>query len=458
MNRPNIVIINCDDLGYGDLGCYGSSLNETPFIDSLAENGMKFTSFYASSPVCSPSRASLMTGSLPPRVSINRVLFPGEPYGLNPSEYTIGNLCKDNGYSTMIIGKWHCGDQVEVLPTNFGFDDYYGLPYSNDMGRQVQRSENDFFASMPPLPLIHGSEVIEQQPDQRSLTERYVEKAKEFMRSSKDKPFLLYFAQMHVHLPLYALETFVESSKNGDFGACVAEVDWSCKAIVHELKRLGVYDNTLIIFTSDNGSRGADGASNAPLRGSKFHTWEGGMRVPFIAHWNGKIKSGAVNDNIAANIDLLPTIANLIGAVLPDELAIDGVDISGYFTDTEKVLRDEMAYYCQSETGRGYLNAVRKGDWKLHFAFYDKEYDSPKLYNLRTDIKEEFDLYDDNPDIVCAIESVANRYRTELGDEHLDITGSSVRECYISSDPKPLTTYDEDHPYVIALYDKCDRG
>ncbi len=457
MKKPNVILINCDDLGYGDLGCYGSKVNDTPFIDSLAENGMKFTSFYAASPVCSPSRASLMTGCLPPRVSINRVLFPGEPYGLNTNEYTIGNLFKDNDYNTMIIGKWHCGDQIEVLPTNFGFDDYYGLPYSNDMGRQ--KGDVSFSFPTPPLPLIHGTEVIEEQPDQRSLTERYVEKGKEFIRKSKDEPFFLYFAQMHVHLPLYAHETFVEQSKNGDFGACVAEVDWSCKAIVTELKRLGLYEDTVIIFTSDNGSRAKDGASNAPLRGNKFTTFEGGMRVPFIIHWPNHIKENSVNDNIASNIDLLPTLAGVIGAKLPENLVIDGMDIKDCFNDTEIAVRDEMAFYQQSDdVNIAYLNAVRKGDFKLHLSYFGGEDEKPQLFNLKDDISESNDIYENHPEIVLELESIAQNYREKLGDKHKNIKGKEVRPCHISDNPKTLTEYDEDHPYIVALYDKSERG
>ncbi len=462
MRKPNILLINCDDLGYGDLGCYGSTVNETPFIDSLAKEGMRFTSFYSASPVCSPSRASLMTGCFPPRVDINRVLFPGEPDGLNQQEYTIANLCKDNGYSTMIIGKWHCGDQVECLPTNFGFDDYYGLPYSNDMGIQKNTEQQDLCNrnpyARPPLPLIHGTEVIEQQPDQRSLTERYVEKAKEFMRANADKPFLLYFAQMHVHLPLYAVDSFVRASKNGDFGACVAEVDWSCKALVYELKRLGIYEDTLIIFTSDNGSKADYGASNAPLRSHKFTTWEGGMRVPFIAHWHNHIQPNLVNDNIGCNIDMLPTIARLIGGEVPTTNPIDGLDISPCFYDTGSTVRDEMVYFLQSNKSRPYLNAVRKGDWKLHFAFHQDEYTEPHLYNLREDIGETNNVYSEHPAIVAKLEEIAEKYRLTLGDEHRDITGTEIRKRYISTDPKPLTTYDEDHPYIIAIYDKTERG
>lgn len=218
--KPNVIIINCDDLGYGDLECYGSKINNSPYVNKLAESGMLFTNAYSASPVCTASRAGLFTACYPPRVNMHRVLFPGEAYGLNTSEYTMSDMFKENGYKTMIIGKWHLGDQMEHFPTNFGFDDYFGIPYSNDMGRQIGRLD------FPPLPLISGTEIIQEQPDQCSVTERYTEKAVSFIRKNKDENFFLYLAHMHVHLPLYAQERFMNESRNGDFGACVAEMDW----------------------------------------------------------------------------------------------------------------------------------------------------------------------------------------------------------------------------------------
>ncbi len=315
--KPNIILINCDDLGYGDLGCYGSQKNDTPYLDKLAKEGIRFTDFYMASPVCSPSRGAMLTGCYPPRIGFGSfhgeiVLFPGFDIGLDPDEITIADVLRGAGYRTMHVGKWHCGDQLEFLPTSHGFDDYYGLPYSNDM------AINEVNKQFPPLPLLHGTDVIEQQPDQRSITERYTEKSIEFIRDSQNQPFFLYLGHMHVHLPLYAPQVFEKKSRNGDYGACVMAIDWSTGAIVEALKKYGVYQNTMIIFTSDNGSRNDFGESNGILRGSKRETWEGGQRVPFIVHWAGHIEP-AVNSAIISSLDLLPSLAVIAGGELPHD-------------------------------------------------------------------------------------------------------------------------------------------
>ena len=445
--KPNVILINCDDLGYGDLGCYGSKANKTPYLDKLAENGIKFTSFYAASPVCSPSRAALMTGCYPARVGINRVLFPGEPYGLDPGEFTMPKLFKNAGYRTMMVGKWHCGDQKEFLPDKFGFDGYYGLPYSNDMGINLKTTDR---VKYPPLPLISNGQVIEEQPDQRSLTERYVEKCIEFIRASKDDNFFLYFAQMHVHLPLYAAERFVGESDNGDFGACAASLDWACGALMYELEKQGISDNTMIILTSDNGSRGADGASNLPLRGGKFSTWEGGLRIPFIMSWNEKIKPGE-NDKIAAQIDLLPTFAAMLNQNLGDR-KIDGFDLSGMLFDDEPSPRREFVYY---QSGMK-LEAVRKDNWKLHF--YKNDAPVKLLYNLEEDIGENGSLYDLHPEIVNELTEIYDRYKNMLGDDITGVKGGETRECMVIENPVTLTVYDPNHPYIVAMYDKTEMG
>lgn len=447
--KPNVIIINCDDMGYGDLGCYGSVKNHTPAIDALAREGVRFTSFYAASPVCSPSRAALMTGCYPPRVGITRVLFPGEPYGLDPAEYTMPKLFHEAGYATMIVGKWHCGDQLESLPKRFGFDDYYGLPYSNDMGMQRRKDPN--FPAMPPLPLLSGDEVIEQQPDQEGLTERYVEQSIRFLRKNKDTPFFLYFAQMHVHLPLYAAHHFSAASENGDFGACMASVDWSVAALVAELKRLGIYEDTLLIFTSDNGSLAANGASNAPLRGTKHTVWEGGLRVPFIVHWKGHAKEGTVVRNMASNIDLLPTFAALLGKELPRNRPIDGVNVLPMLLGEDKPAREEMCYF----QGKN-LAAFRKGRYKLHRTA--KGEPNPGLFDLEEDVSEAVDISGKQPQLVAELEKRAREVAALLGDECAGVAGEEVRPCLCVEDPKPLTEYDENHPYIVALYDKSEAG
>ena len=451
MKKPNVILINCDDLGYGDLGCYGSKVNSTPAIDRLASEGTRFTDFYMASPLCSPSRGAMLTGCYPPRISFGAfdgqgVLFPGQGLGLHNDEVTIADLLREAGYRTKIIGKWHCGDQPEFLPLNYGFDEYYGLPYSNDMGRQAGRKKQ-----YPPLPLIKDNAVIQEQPDQRALTERYVEQALDFIGTQRDEPFFLYLAHMHVHLPLYASERFVQESRNGDYGACVAGIDWSVQCILHKLDEEGLTDDTLIIFTSDNGGRGDNGGSNYPLRGAKGSTWEGGMRVACIMRYPGKIPAGRVCSEMFASIDFLPTIAALCGADLP-EAKIDGLDLSALcLGESGAKLRETFYYYRQNN-----LEAVRCGDWKLHVRKGGEKV--RLLYNLADDVSEEHNLYDSRPDIVVWLEKLTDECRAKLGDEAEGIEGAEVRPIGRVENAKPLTEYDENHPYIIAMYDKPEAG
>ena len=406
-SKPNVIIIFADDLGYGDLGCYGSKINETPTLDKMADEGKKFSNFYVSSPVCSPSRASLMTGCYPQRISFGtfdglRVLFPGQGIGLSNEEKTVAKTFKESGYSTKIIGKWHCGDQEEFLPTNHGFDSYFGIPYSNDMGRQVKIKDyipNDSSLhkitewDRPPLPLVRDKEVIQEQPDQRSIAERYTEDAVKFMRENKETPFFLYLAHMQVHLPLYAAEKFVKESKNGDYGACVASIDWSTKVIFDELKELGIDENTIVIFTSDNGSRLQNqGGSNGNLRGGKGQTWDGGQRVPCIIRWPGKINEGQQTDALSTTMDFLPSITKLIGGNLPSK-KIDGIEMSDlFFSNENSSKRDSFLYYNEDE-----LEAIRYKNWKLHFKKEDKLIN--ELYDLDNDISEKVNLYSSHKEI-----------------------------------------------------------
>jgi arylsulfatase A len=471
--KPNIILINCDDLGYGDLGCYGSKKHDTPYIDRLAEEGIRFTDFYASSPVCSPSRGGMMTGCYPPRIGFGSfnseiVLFPGDDLGLNPEEISMATMLKNAGYRTMHIGKWHCGDQEEFLPTNHGFDDYYGIPFSNDMART---EKNDRF---PPLPLLHGIDVIQQQPDQRSLTERYTEKSIEFIKNSTDNPFFLYLAHMHVHLPLYAPEHFVKKSRNGDYGACVMAVDWSTGAIVEALKEYGVYENTIILFTSDNGSRNDFGESNGILRGGKRETWEGGQRVPFIVHWKG-VTQPKVCHELICSLDLYPSLATIAGGEIPKDRIIDGIDLSDLLLGrTNKSKRDTFYYYLSNT-----LEAARVGDWKLHVAkprisrereditrdasavpkpIIDDSIAVYELYNLREDPAEQYNLYEQHPDIVDRIMKKIEICREDIGDAFTNTVGKNVRSVGKVEHAKPLTEYDENHPYIISMYDKTEVG
>lgn len=407
------------------------------------------TSCYAPAPICSPSRAGMLTGCYPPRVGVNRVLFPGDSIGLNPDEYTLGNLFHDAGYKTMLVGKWHCGDQKQFLPLHFGFDEYYGLPYSNDMGIQA-RPDGEERAAYPPLPLLSGSSVVECQPDQRSLTERYAARCCEFITSCAGEPFFLYFAQMHVHLPLYAHERFVRASRNGDFGACVAELDWACASIWDTVRRLGLLENTLFLFTSDNGSRADHGASNAPLRGGKFTTWEGGLRVPAIAVWEGHI-APSVSDDLISQMDFLPTFASLLGRPLP-EREIDGLDLSEFLFHGGESKRDSFAYYSHS----GQLEAVRSGPYKLHL--YRDGQPVRLLFDLRSDIGETTDLSVSLPEIADKLEVVFHDAARRTGNTLDGTPGMGLRSPGYEQEPKFLCEYDPDCPYLVAEYDKDDVG
>lgn len=452
--RPNIVLINCDDLGYGDLGCYGSTVNDTPEIDRMASEGMRFTDFYAASPLCSPSRGAMLTGCYPPRIGFGEfeghwVLFPGQPVGLNPDEITIASLLQRAGYATKIVGKWHCGDQPEFLPTRHGFDSYYGLPYSNDMGRQF---ESDTY---PPLPLLRDEEVVQEQPDQSSLTERYVEECVRFIRENVGRPFFLYLAHMHVHLPHYAPDRFLRESRNGRYGAAVACIDWATGAILFELRRLGLDERTLVVFTSDNGSRcGGGGGSNGILRGTKGTTWEGGLRVPCIMRWPGKIPAGAVCRELATAMDFYPTFAALGRAPLPQDRVIDGKDLWSLISSEQPSVRSphEVFFYYV----RNRLEAVRDRRFKLHVYKGDKPVQ--ELYDLESDPGETTNVFDAYPDVVRELTGRLQECREDIGDELTGTVGRNARPIGRVDHPDTLTHYDPRHPYMMALYDLKDRG
>ena len=456
-NQPNIILINCDDLGYGDLGCYGSELNPTPHLDQMAAEGIQFTDFYMASPVCSPSRGAMLTGCYPPRIGFAEfdgrwVLFPGQPLGLHPEEKTIASLLKEQGYATKIVGKWHCGDQKEFLPTRHGFDSYYGIPYSNDMG--IQKKDDIY----PPLPLLLDEEVIQAQPDQASVTERYVEESVRFMRANQDQPFFLYFAHMYVHLPIYPPDRFMCESQNGRYGAAVQAIDWSVGVLLHELRQLGLDDNTLVIFTSDNGSRSrGEGGSNEPLRGHKGTTWEGGQRVPCLMRWPSQIPAGTVSNGLVSAIDLCPTLVKIAGGQVPQDRIIDGEDISSLMRNEEEATspRDTFFYYRLHN-----LMAIRSGKWKLHAYTVGQSGLEPcnELYDLETDIGETANLYDHYPQVVAELESKLDACRQDLGDDIVGTEGQNVRPLGRIDNPQTLTQHDPEHPYIIAMYDLKDRG
>ncbi len=447
-SKPNVILINCDDLGYGDLGCYGSDLNKTPNIDRLAQKGIRLTDYYVASPVCSASRAAMLTGCYPRRIGMSGVLFPGDPVGLNTNEVTIAGLLKEQGYATKLVGKWHCGDQPEFLPTRHGFDSYYGIPFSNDMGRQIGDRP-----SQPPLPLLREEEVIQQQPDQSSLTERYVEECVNFIRDNQSSPFFLYLAHMHVHLPHYPPDHFIKNSKNGRYGGAVECIDWSVGVLRHELKRLGLERDTIVIFTSDNGSRvRGEGGSNAPLKGTKGTCWEGGMRVPCIISRPGEIPENETRSQMVTAMDLLPTLAAAAGAETPQDRIIDGKDISPVIFDNSETPHEAFFYYKWADD----LEAVRCGRWKL-FVSIDTE-PVRELYNLETDVSEANDVSEDNPEVVAKLEEKIQSCREDIGDSLTGVAGKNRRPIGKVENAAPLTKYDKDHPYIIAEYDLPDRG
>ena len=434
---PNFVFINIDDLGYADIGPFGSKLNRTPNLDRMAEEGRRLTSFYAA-PVCSPSRASLMTGCYPKRsLSIPHVLFPGNAVGLAPAEITIAELLKQQGYATGIIGKWHLGDQREFLPRRQGFDYYFGLPYSNDMGPAEDGVKSSLGAPIPkrkgkgqpPLPLLRNEIVLKRvlAHDQTTLVALYTQEAVKFIKQHKDEPFFLYLPHSAVHWPIYPGEAFQGKSKNGIYGDWVEEVDWSVGQVLATIRELGLSSKTLVIFTSDNG--GTKRGVNAPLRGFKGSTWEGGMREPTIAWWPGKIPAGTESDAITGMMDILPTLVKLAGGSLPTDRKLDGGDIWPILAGQPgaKSPHDVFYYY------RGLnLQAVRSGPWKLHLA---KE----ELYNLETDIGETTNVASSNPAAVERLRKLAAQTKDDLG---LDGIGPGCRPLGRVSDAQPIISHE----------------
>ncbi len=426
--KPNFVIIFCDDLGYGDVGWLGPVKNRTPNIDMMAKEGVCFTDFYSTSGVCSPSRSSLMTGCYPLRVGMHKsskgmfVLVPVDKKGLNPDELTIAEVLKPQGYRTACIGKWHLGDQPDFLPTRQGFDYYYGLPYSNDMGHRPE--------SKNPLPLMRNEDVIEAPADQATLTQRYTQEAIRFIHDNKDKPFFLYLPHTMPHVPIFASENFKGKSKNGIYGDAVEEIDWSTGEIIKTLKQLGIDENTLIVFTSDNGAtrRG----SNGPLSGGKATYLEGGMRMPCVMRWPRKIEAGTICDGLSSTLDLLPTFADFAGAQMPENRIIDGMSIRNLIEDptNAKSPREVFYYYFMSQ-----LSAVRSGNWKLRLPLDPKLMTwmgkptgkvEAALYNLETDIAEKVNLIDDYPELVETLMALVEEGREDIGDyQH---RGSGQRE------------------------------
>lgn len=434
---PNIVLIFIDDLGYGDVGAFGNTKLKTPHLDRMAAEGMKFTSFYAT-PVCSMSRACLMTGSYNARVSVPGVLTPGSKNGLHPDEITLADLLKGQGYATTCIGKWHLGHRDPFLPTRQGFDSYFGIPYSNDMtidpanarfardcifrdGMTAEKARAEAIRNV--VPLMRGTEVVEYPADQSTLTKRYTEEAVQFIRANQARPFFLYLPHTMVHFPLAASADFKGKSAGGLHGDAVEEVDWSVGQIAAALQELRLDEKTLVIFTSDNG---AASGSSRPWRGKKGSIFEGGVREPCIMRWPGRIAAGASCDRIAGNIDLLPTFAKLTGAALPQDRVLDGRDISPLMFDAgAPAVRDTHLYFDRTELG-----AIRQGDWKLFLASPTKGKGkegkeakaAPKaddvpalaLFDLANDPAETTNVAAQHPDIVARLQAEAKKRGVEI--------------------------------------------
>lgn len=426
-SKPNIVIIYADDLGYGDLGCYGHPAIRTPNIDRMAGEGMRFTDFYSAAEVCTPSRAALLTGRYPVRSGMChdqfRVLRSNSKGGLPKDEVTLAELLKQQGYATGMTGKWHLGHLPEHLPPHHGFDSYFGMPFSNDMmpapdspkGREKFFEENNAWWRTP---LIRGTEVIEAQPEQRQLTRRYTEEAVQFIREKKAGPFFLYVAHSFPHVPLFASANFRGKSDAGIYGDVVEELDWSVGQVLDTLRAEKLEKNTLVVFSSDNGPWlifNHHGGSAGPLREGKGSTWEGGMRVPGIAWWPGRVPAGIVQREMATTMDLFTTCATLAGARLPDR-TLDGVDLSPLLFGTGKVEREAFFYYRGTA-----LFAARLGPWKAHFITQSaygpdkpEHHNPPRLYHLGEDPGEKWDRAAAQPEIIARIDAAVARHRAAL--------------------------------------------
>ncbi len=462
-NPPNFIVIFTDDQGYGDLSCFGATHVSTPNIDRMAEEGMKLTSFYVAAPVCTPSRAALLTGCYAKRIDMARggimdgdkpfvVTLAGDPKGLNPDEITIAEILKTKGYATGCFGKWHLGDQPEFLPARQGFDEFFGIPYSHDIHpfHPLQGTRWSF----PPLPLLEGEEVIELDPNADYLTQRITDRAIEFIEKNKDQPFFAYIPHPIPHMPLHVSPEFMETAsdsikallaeENGKvdyalrdalYPQAIAEIDASVGRIMQTLRSLDLHENTFVIFTTDNGP-GPRLASAGPLRGRKGSTWEGGMRVPAVAWGPGLIPASIESDELVTAMDLLPTFAELADAEIPDDRVIDGKNIWPILSGQPGARSPhDRFFYARA----GDVRAVRSGPWKYHQEIIyrdDEGGPATALYNLKTDIGETSDLAEHHPEIVDRLKGYLEEFENELGKG--DNYTENVRRAAWVEDPKPL--------------------
>lgn len=440
---PNFIVILADDLGYADIGSFsdrqGPLRPRTPHLDRMAAEGVRLTSFYVAQAVCSASRAALLTGAYPNRVGITGALNHTAAHGINPDESTLAERLRGRGYATAIYGKWHLGHHQRFLPRQHGFDEYFGLPYSNDMWPRHPQ-QKDFY---PDLPLLEGDSVVARDPDQSQLTTRYAERAVEFVARNRDKPFFLYLAHTMPHVPLFVSDRFKDKGASGLYGDVIAELDWSVGQVLEAVKRAGLDDNTLVIFTSDNGpwlSYGNHGGSTGGLREGKGTVFEGGVRVPFVARWPGRIPRGTIGTLPAMTIDLLPTLARLAGASLPASPSVDGSDIWPLLANAAgaKPPHEALFFYWGTE-----LHAVRSGRWKLHLPHpyqsleqagsdggpgrYVRKVLALSLFDLLADPGESQNVAAQHPEVVRELQQHAERAREDLGDSLTTRIGKNVR-------------------------------
>ncbi|MBL9081503.1 MAG: sulfatase [Planctomycetales bacterium] len=452
--KPNFIVINIDDLGYADIGPFGATKQKTPNLDRMAAEGRKLMSHYAA-PVCSPSRAALMTGCYPKRVlPIPGVLFPAGAVGLNPEEKTVAEYLKDLGYATACFGKWHLGDQPEFMPTSQGFDTYYGIPFSNDMGPGSEGSKSNFGEKLPkpkaatpdesegevglrgnaqpPLPLVENLKTVERvgPAEQATVTRRYTERAVKFIDDHKAKPFFIYLPHNAVHFPIYPDAPFRGRSQGGLRGDWIEEVDWSVGQVLDAVRKAGISERTLVIFTSDNGGPTNQQANNAPYRGGKGSTLEGGIRVCTIAWWPGKIAAGTATMEMTSMMDVLPTLVSLAGGKVSADRKLDGLDVSQVLTGPADARspRQEFCYFRGPK-----LEAVRKGPWKLHLA-------DGALYNVVDDPGEATNVVSAHPSEVEQLQAVAVAMAADLGDKN--DSGPGVRKLGRVDNPQPWISHD----------------
>ena len=424
---PNVIVIFCDDLGYGDLGCFGHPTIDTPHLDQMAAEGQKWTEFYVAASVCTPSRAALQTGRYPIRNGMcsmkRRVLFPDSTGGLPPQEITLGRMLKQRGYATHAVGKWHLGHLPKYLPTQHGYDSYFGIPYSNDMdfvkGSSKQRFEDPKSKNFN-VPLLQDNKIIERPADQTTITKRFTERACDLIRQHKnDQPFFIYLAHNLPHVPLFRSPDFENASRRGLYGDVIEEIDWSVGQVLNTLRETGLDKNTLVVFTSDNGpwkSFKQQGGSAGLLRDGKGSTWEGGMREPTVFWWPGTIEPGVVME-MGSTLDLLPTLGNLAGAAVPADRTLDGLDLSPTLLENKPSPRDQMIYYHGDE-----IFAVRKGMYKAHFktkTSYQGQrqaavHDPPLLFHLGHDPGEQYDIAKQHPDVIEGLRQLKTKHEASV--------------------------------------------